>query len=104
METDSSHRVIMGKTVLCCHFFSVVFHPIFLYLQITRICMKARRNSKLGQILPPTAELAALERQKNPHRLIMGKPVLPLILGCFDRILCILADNDDMKSSKFGQI
>ena len=68
-----------------------------------RICMKARRNSKLGQILPPTAELAALERQKNPHRLIMGKPVLPLILGCFDRILCILADNDDMKSSKFGQ-
>ena len=29
-----------------------------------------------------TAELAALERLKNPHRLIMGKTVLPLFLGC----------------------
>ena len=37
---------------------------------------------KLGQIRPLTAELAALERLKNPHRLIMGKTVLPLFLGC----------------------
>ena len=35
--------------------------------------MKARVSSKFGQIQPPTAELNALERLKNPHRLIMGK-------------------------------
>ena len=29
-----------------------------------------------------TAELAALESLKNPHRLIMGKMMSPLFLGC----------------------
>ena len=33
-------------------------------------------------ITPPTAELAALEGLKNPHRLIMGKGMSQLFLGC----------------------
>ena len=65
MTADNSHRVIMGKR--CCHFFSVVFHPIFINLQVTRTCMKAWTSSKLGHIRPPTAELAAFESVKNPH-------------------------------------
>ena len=35
--------------------------------------MKAQRSLKFGQIRPLTAELAAIERLKNPHRLIMGE-------------------------------
>ena len=45
--------------------------------------MKAGRSSKFVQIGPPMAELGALECLKNPHRLIMGKTVLPLFLSCF---------------------
>ena len=36
---------------------------------------------KFSQIGPATVEFAVLERLKNPHRLIMGKTVLPLFLG-----------------------
>ena len=36
-------------------------------------CMRAQRSSKFGQIRLLTVELAALERLKNPHRLIMKK-------------------------------
>ena len=39
-------------------------------------------NSNFGMLIPLTAELAALERLKNPHRLIMGKMMSPLFLGC----------------------
>ena len=65
------------------------------------MCMKVRRSYKFNQIRSPTAELAALERQKKTHtcRLIMGKTVLPLFLGCFDWILFILAGNDDIYKS-----
>ena len=37
----------------------------FLYLQVTRTCIKSRTSSNFGQIGPLTTELAALERQKN---------------------------------------
>ena len=37
----------------------------FLYLQVTRICIKSRTSSNFGQIGPVTTELAALERLKN---------------------------------------
>ena len=37
----------------------------FLYLQVTRICIKSRTSSNFGQIGPLTMELAALERLKN---------------------------------------
>ena len=38
-----------------------------------RTTISLRMSSKFGQIPPGTAELAALERIKNPHRLIIGK-------------------------------
>ena len=52
--------------------------PLFLirsssYWQVMRTSITSRTNSKFGQIGPRTAELAALERLKNPHRLIMGE-------------------------------
>ena len=37
----------------------------FLYLQVTRTCIKSRTNLNFGQIGPLTKELAALERLKN---------------------------------------
>ena len=43
------------------------------YLQVIRIPITSRTSSKFGQIGPRTAELAALERLENPHRLIMGE-------------------------------
>ena len=43
------------------------------YLQVTRTSITSRTSSKFGQIGPSTAELAALERMKKSHRLIMGE-------------------------------
>ena len=37
----------------------------FLYLQVTRTCIKSRTSSNFGQVKPLTTELAALERLKN---------------------------------------
>ena len=37
----------------------------FLYLQVTRTCIKSRMSSNFRQIGPLTTELAALERLKN---------------------------------------
>ena len=63
-------------------------------------CMRARRSSKFGQIRPPTMELAALERLKNPHRLILGKTVLQLFFSAvLDQIHFILVGNDDIHES-----
>ena len=39
--------------------------PSFLYLQVTRTCIKSWRSSNFGQIGPLTMELAALEHLKN---------------------------------------
>ena len=36
-------------------------------------CIRARTSLNFDLIGPSTAELASLERLKNPHRLIMGK-------------------------------
>ena len=41
------------------------------YLQVTRTSITSRTSSKFGQIEPRTAELAALERMKKSHRLII---------------------------------
>ena len=35
----------------------------------------------------------------SSHRVIMGKTASPRFLGCFDRILFILAGNDDIQKS-----
>ena len=37
----------------------------FLYLQVTRTCIKSRKSSNFGHIRPLTMELAALERLKK---------------------------------------
>ena len=43
------------------------------YLEVIRTFITSRTSSKFDKIGPRTAELASLERQKNPHRLIMGE-------------------------------
>ena len=52
--------------------------PLFLigsssYLQVMRTSILSQRSSKFNHIGQRTAELAALERLENPHRLIMGE-------------------------------
>ena len=71
----------------------------FLYLQVTRTCIKSRTSSNFGQIEPLTMELAALERLKNSHRLIMGKCCLQASLFIFDRIIIKVAGNQDRHKS-----
>ena len=45
---------------------------------------------------PTTEYRAALEQLENPHRLIMGKRCCHFFSAVFDRILFILAGNDDI--------
>ena len=59
-------------------------------------CIRAGRSSKFSQIRPRTAELAALEHLKNPHRLIMGKRCCHFFSAVLGRIHFILAGNDDI--------
>ena len=49
----------------------------FLYLQVTRACIKSRTSSNFGQIGPLTTELAALELLKNFPYTYNGKIVSP---------------------------
>ena len=67
----------------------------FLYLPVTRTCIKSRTSSNFGQIGPLTTELAALERLKNFHRLIMGKCCLRASSFIFDRIIIKVVGNQD---------
>ena len=46
-------------------FFRLLLIQSFLYLQVTRTCMKSPTSSNCGQIGPLTTELAALERLKH---------------------------------------
>ena len=46
-------------------FSRLLFIRSFLYLQVTRTCIKSRMSSNFGQIGPLTTELAALESLKN---------------------------------------
>ena len=70
--------------------------------------MKSRTSSKFSQIRQPTAELAAIERVKNPHRLTMRKKLcLHFFSAIYNPILMILAGDDDWHKSliqfEFGQ-
>ena len=67
----------------------------FLYLQVTRTCIKSRTSSNFGQIGPLTRELAALEHLKNFIRLIMEKWCLHASLFIFDWIIIKVAGNQD---------
>ena len=74
----------------------VTFSRLFLirsisYLQVTITYMRAWMSLKFGQII--------LLVSMATDRVIMKKTVLPLFLGCFYRILFILAGNDDMHES-----
>ena len=71
----------------------------FLYLQVTRTCIKSQTSSNFGQIGPLTRELAALERLRIPHRLIMGKCCLHASSFIFDQIIIKVADNQDRHKS-----
>ena len=64
MATESSHRVIMVKTV-SPFFLGCFFIRSFSYLQVTKTCMRARKSSIFSLIGPPTEELAALESKKK---------------------------------------
>ena len=48
---------------------------LFLYLQVTRTCIKSRKGSNFGQIGPLTTELAALKRLRNSPQTLNGKLV-----------------------------
>ena len=76
----------------CSRLFLIRF---FLYLQVTRTCIKSRRTLTFGQIGPLTMELAALERLKISHRLILGKWCLQARSFIFYRIFVKLAGNQD---------
>ena len=67
----------------------------FLYLQVTRTCIKSRTSLNFGQIEPLTTQLAVLEHQKISHRLIMGKWCLHASSFIFYRIIIKVADNQD---------
>ena len=71
----------------------------FLYLQVTRTCIKFRTSSNFGQIGPLTTELAAHERLKISHRLIMGKWCLHASLFIFDWIFIKVAGDQDRHKS-----
>ena len=55
----------------------------FLYLQVTRTCIKSRTSSNFHQIWPLTTELAALERLKNFPQTYNGKMLSPCWLVHF---------------------
>ena len=65
-------------------------------------CMRAGRSLNFSLIGPMTAELAALERFVNPHRLIMRKQCLHFFLAVLDLILFILAGNNNIHESLDG--
>ena len=64
MATESSHRVIMEKTVSPL-FLDCFSSDPFSYLQAMMTCMRAWTSSNFGLIGLPTAELAALEHLKK---------------------------------------
>ena len=72
----------------------------FLYLQVTKTCIKSRTTSNFGQIGPLTMELAALERLKISLRLIMGKWCLHASsFICYWIIIKVAGNLDRHKSS-----
>ena len=72
----------------------------FLYLQVTRTCIKSRTSSNFGQVGPLTTELAALEcLKKFPIDGKMLKMLSPCLLFIFDWIIVKIAGNQDRHKS-----
>ena len=83
-------------------FSRLFFIHSFPYLQVTMTCMRARLSSILGLIGLPTLELAALERLKNPHILILGKNwCCPFFSATLNQKNFILAGNDEIYKSLY---
>ena len=64
--------------------------------------LRAGTSLNFSLIGLPTAELAALECLKYPHRLIMRKQCLHFFLAVLDLILFILTCNDNIHESLDG--
>ena len=95
MATESSHRVIMEKTVS-----RLFFIRSFSYLQAMMTCMRARTSLNFGLIGPWTAELAALDSLKKiPIGLLWEKRCLHFFSAFLDQILFILAGKDNIHDS-----
>ena len=82
----------------------VTVAPSFLigssFLQVTRTIIKSRKSSKLDQIRPWTAGLAALERlEKSPYTYSGRNLVNTLAPSFLIRSFFILAGNEDMHES-----
>ena len=65
-------------------------------------CLRAGTSLNFSLIGLPTAKLPALERLKNPHRLITRKQCLHFFLAVLDLILFILTINDNIHESLDG--
>ena len=63
----------------------------FIYLQVMITCMRAWMSLKFSQIQPLVSMVT--------DRVMMGKTVSPLFLGCFHPFLFKLAGNNDMHES-----
>ena len=70
MAANSSHMDIMGNNLVTTLTSSFLIGSSSI-LQVTRTIIKFRLGSKFGKIRPGTEELAATERLKHSHRLIM---------------------------------
>ena len=83
-----------------CHFFLAVFHPILFILTGND---DMHESSEEFEIQPdPIIDCRVScpwASEKNPHRLLMGKTVLPLFSAVLDQILFKLAGNDDIHKS-----
>ena len=88
----------MGKMV-SLPFLGCFFIRSFLYLQVTRTCLKSWMSSNFGQIGLLTTELVALERLKISHRLIIEKWCFHTGLFFFDWIIIKVAGNQDRHES-----
>ena len=82
-------------------FSRLFFIRIFSYLQVMITCMRAQSTFNFGPHGPLTAWLAAPERLKNTHRLIMRKKqTMSLFFSAvLDRILFILSGYDNIHES-----
>ena len=111
MVTESSHRAIMEKTLspLC----SAFFHSILFILAGMMTYMRARTSSNIDLIRPRNAELAALDRLKNPHRLIKYGAYVKndvftfsrlFLIGSFSYLQVMITYMRAWISLKFGQI
>ena len=71
----------------------------FLYLQVTRTCIKSWTSLNFSWIRPLASELAALECLNISHRLIMGKWCLHSSSFIFYRIIIKVPGNQDRHKS-----